>query len=100
MESTVDRIEGSKNPEICPLFERKFWCQFVNRVSVGLPCQHQPPRLDSIVQIIFSQGKKFDVLVRIINRTRKDLLDPFVEPLGEGCQVFEGVEFGMLQLLW
>ena len=92
IESTVDWIEGSKNVETCALCARKLWCQFVSRVSVSLPGQCQPPALDSTVGIVISQGAKFDVLILMTIRRRKDLLYPFVKFLGKRCQVLGGIE--------
>ena len=48
-----------------------------------LPCQHQLPGSDPIVGIIVSRGAKFDVLVRMTIRNRKDLFYAFVEFLGK-----------------
>jgi len=99
-ESTVDWIEGSKNPETCALCARKFGCQLVGGVSVSVPGQCQPPSLDSTLSIMVSGGAEFDVLIRTTIRHRKDPLYPFVKPLGKRFQVFGGFEFGRLQFVW
>ena len=65
-ESTVDRIEGSKNPETCVLCAGEYGRQFVNGVKVSLPSERQPPGLDSILGIIISKGAKFDILSRLV----------------------------------
>jgi len=100
IESTVDWIDGSKNSETSSLCARKFGYQFINSVSVCLPCQCQPPGLDSSFRLIISRRPKLDVLIRFPIRSRKHLLYPFVKLLGKCCQVLAGVEFGILQLLW
>ena len=69
--------------------------RFINKVSVNLPSQSYPPGLDSIVEVIVPRRTKFDVLICTVVRNRKDLLHPFVELLGERCQVFRVVEFGI-----
>ena len=74
--------------------------QLIHRVSASLPSQPELPTLDSTFGVSFSRGEEFDVLIRVATRNRKGLLHPFVESLGKCCQVFGGVEFGMLQLLW
>jgi len=67
--------------------------QFINGVGVNLPSQRYPPSLDSAVDIVVSRRTKFDVLICMAIRGRKDLLHPFVELLGERCQVIGVVEF-------
>ena len=67
--------------------------QFVNGVSGSLPSQRYPPGLDSPGEIVVSRRTKFDVLICMATRSREDLLHPFVELLGERCQVFGIVEF-------
>ena len=99
IESTVDWIEGSKNTETCALYARKFQHRHIVGASVSLPSQRQPPGPDSIFGIIVSRGAKFDILVRITVRSRKDLFHPLVKLLGKSCEVARGVEFGVLQLL-
>ena len=99
IEFTVDCTEGSKNPETCVLYTRGFRCQFISSVSARLPRQCQPPGLQSNVGIIVSWRPKLDVLIRMLIRSRKHLLHPFVELLRERCYVFGGVEFRILQLL-
>jgi len=99
-ESMVDWIEGSKDLETCALNARKFGCGFINRTSASLPGQRQPPEPNSTVGIIVSRGAKFDIVIRTTIRSREGLLDTFVEPLGKRCQVFGGVEFGILELFW
>ena len=74
--------------------------RFINSVSVGLPSQRQPPGPNSTARIVVSRGAKSDILIRIAIRHRKNLLYPFVEPLRERCQIFGGVEFGILKLPW
>jgi len=74
--------------------------QFINRANVSLPSQSYPPGLDSVVGIIVSRRAKLDVLIRMAVRSRKDLLHPLVELPGKRRQVFGGVEFRILQLLW
>ena len=98
MESTVDWIEGSKNPETCALDVWGFECRFANRVCISLPSQRQSPSLDSKLGVIVPRGTEFDVLSHLV--VRKDHLYPFVEPLDNRCQVFLGVESGIPQLLW
>jgi hypothetical protein len=98
MASTVDRIEGSKNPETWVLCARKFGFKFADKVGMNLPSQCQPPRLDSILGIVIPWGAKFDVLNRLV--LRKDLLYPFVELLGKCFQVFGSVESGTPQFPW
>ena len=100
IESTVDWIEGSKNPETCALCARKFGCYFGSRVSVSLPSQYQFPALDSILGIMISWGAKFHVLIPTTVRRRKDLLYPFVELIGKRYQVLGGIELRMLQFGW
>ena len=68
---------------------------FINRVSMSLPSQRYPPGLDSVVEIVVSRKSKFDVLICTAVRSRKDLLHPFIELLGERCQVLRVVEFGV-----
>ena len=97
IESTVDWIEGSKNPETCALCARSSGYQFVSKVSVSLPGQCQLPALDSTPGIVISRGAKFDVLIPMTIQSRKDLLHPFVELLRKRCQVLSGVEFRILQ---
>jgi len=75
-------------------------CQIINGVSVSLPSQRQPPSSDPTVWIVVSWRAKFDVLICVAIRNRKDLFYAFVEPLGKCSQVLGGVEFGILQLLW
>ena len=72
MQSTVDWIEGSKNPETCELYEWEFGCKFVNRVSENLPSQHELPGLDSILGVVIPRRTKLDILSRLI--IRKDFL--------------------------
>ena len=96
--STVDRIEGSKNPETCALYAWRLWCQFLNRLNASPPCQRKPPGLDSTIGIIIPQGSKSDVLSCLI--VREDPLYPFIELLGKCPQVLRGVELGTLPLLW
>ena len=67
---------------------------------MNLPSQRQPPGFDSAVRVIISRGAKFNELIRQGIRARKDLLYAFVELLGKRCQIFGGVEFGILQLVW
>ena len=100
IEFTVDWIEGSKNSETCALRARMSRSRFINKVSVNLPSQRYPPGLDSVVEIVVSRRTKFDVLICTATRGRKDLLHPFVELLGERCQVLGVVEFRIRQLLW
>ena len=99
IESTVDWIEGSKNTETCALYARNFESQRVNRATVSSPRQRQPPGPDSTVGIVISRGTKFDILIRIAVRSRKDLFHPLIKLLGKCCEVARGVEFGVLQLL-
>jgi len=63
-----------------------------------LPCQRQPPSLDSTPGIVFSRGAKFDILRRLI--FRKDPLHPFIEFLGKCVQILGRVEFGPSQFSW
>ena len=100
IESTVDWIEGSKNPETCALCARMSRRKFVQKVSANLPSQCQLSGLDSTAGIIISRRAKLDILVRMAIRNRKDLLYPSVKLLGKCCQVLGGVEFRILQLLW
>ena len=100
MESTVVWIEGSKNAETCALYAREFGCGFADIMSVSLPCQRQLSGLDSALGIVISWGAEFDELILMAIRSRKDLLQPFVELLGKFCNIVGGVEFGVLQLLW
>ena len=86
--------------ETCALYAGMSRYQIINGVSASLPSQRQPPGSDPAVGIIVSWGTKFDVLIRVAIRNRKDLLYAIIEPLGKCCQVFGGVELGMLQLLW
>ena len=58
----MDWIDGSKSSETCELYMRRFECQFVDRVSGGLPGQRKSPSLDSVFGIIIPWGPKFDVL--------------------------------------
>ena len=67
---------------------------------MGLPFQRQPPSPDPILGIIVSWGTKPNTLVRRAVRCRKDPLHPFIEPLGERCQVFWGVVPGTPQFLY
>jgi len=60
---------------------------------MSLPSQRYPPSLDSVVRVVVSRETKFDVLICTAIRSRKDLLHPFVELLGERCQVLGVVEF-------
>jgi len=98
--STVDRIEGSKDAATCALYAKMSRRRFINRVSMSLPSQSYFPGLDSVVGIIVSRRAKFNVLICMAIRSRKDLLHPFVELPGKSCQVLRGVEFGIFQLLW
>jgi len=66
---------------------------------MGLPGQRYPPSLDSVVEIVVSERTKFDVLICTAIQSRKDPLHPFVELLGERCEVLRVVEFGIRQLL-
>jgi len=93
IQSTVDWIEGSKHSETCALYARMSQRQFINRVSMSSPSQSYPPGLDSVVGIIVSRKSKFDVLICTAIRSREDPLHPFVELLGERCQVLRVVEF-------
>ena len=98
IESTVDWIEGSKNPETCVLYPQRFRGRFVGKAGTGIPSQHQPPGLDSIVGIIIPRGTKFEILRRLI--IRKDLLHPSVESLGEFFQILGSVESRTPQHPW
>jgi len=98
IDATVDRMEGSKNPEICVLHARRFRHRFANGTGTGLPSQHQPPSPYSTLGIVIPCRAKFDILRRLV--TRKDPLHPFVELSGEIFQVPEGVEFGIPPQLW
>ena len=99
-ESMVDWIEDSKNLETCVLNARKFGCKLINRLSVSVPGQRQLAEPNSTAGIIVSRGAKFDIVICTTVRSRKGLLDTFVEPRGKRCQVFGSIEFGILQLLW
>ena len=81
IESTVDWIEGSKNPETCVLYAYWFRGRFVGEVCTGLPGQCQPPSFDSTTRIVIPRGAEFDVLSSLI--IRKDLLHSSVESLGK-----------------
>ena len=89
-----------KNSETSALCTSKFGCQIISSVSLDLPSQSQPPGPDSAAGITISRGAKFDVLICVAIRHRKDLLHPFIEPLGKRFQVLGGVEFRMFQFLW
>jgi len=69
--------------------------QLVNGASAKLPSQSYPPGLDSVVRIVVSGRTKFDVLICTAIGSRKDPLHPFVELLGERCQVLRVVESGI-----
>ena len=71
---------------------------FVHSASASLPSKRHLPAIDPMGGIIVFRGAKLDVLIR--TTIRKGLLYPFLEPLGEFCQVFVGIEPGTLQLLW
>ena len=67
---------------------------------MSLPSQYYPPGLDSVVEIVVSERTKFDVLICMTTRCRKDPLHPFVELLGESHQILRVVELRIRQLLW
>lgn len=72
--------------------------QLADRMSTGLPGQNQSPGLDSTSGVVIPRGGEFYILSRLV--IRKDHLHPFIELLGNRCQVLMGVEPGTPQLFW
>ena len=63
MESTVDRMEGSKKSDTCFLCVNSGVSINVRGTETGgLPCQHQLSHLDPMFGIVVPWRTKFDVL--------------------------------------
>jgi hypothetical protein len=72
-------MEGSKNPETSALYAQRSGCRSVNTTGMGLPSQHQPPGLDSTIEIGIPRGAKFYVLSPLV--VRKNPLYAFIKLL-------------------